>query len=281
MSVCAIPRTSAYRETRDRSGIQVIKHVMPTSELVPLILAGGRGTRIAHVFPNLPKPAVPVAGQPFLAWIIRQLNEAGFTEAVISTGHLASRLRSDLAPRIPVGMRLTWVEEPFALGTGGGAAYAACHCGLTPSHWLVLNGDSFLASDWPRRVRSLRTPAMTIVALHVDETRRYGRLVAGPIGRLTAFAEKAASGPGMINAGIYVIPSPWLAEVPREKVCGMETELIPGWLGEGRPIEVLQSTGDFLDVGTPESLERAEDFILRHVVERSAMTPGSDSSAAT
>lgn len=246
---------------------------MVASSIVPLILAGGRGTRIADVFPHLPKPAVPVAGKPFLAWIIGQLSGAGYTEAVISTGHLASRLRSEMAAWEPAGMRLSWVEEPLPLGTGGGAAYAARCSGVTPAHWLVLNGDSYLASDWPRRLLGYGKQAMTIVAKMVPDTRRYGRMTTDADGRLTAFAEKMTAGAGMINAGIYAIPGDWLGAVPSDRPCAMETDLIPGWLAEGRPIEALPADGEFLDVGTPESLARAEDFFHRNVPACSAAVP--------
>lgn len=251
---------------------------MHTPDILPLILAGGRGTRIAHLHPHLPKPAIPVAGKPLLAWIVGQLQDAGFVQMVISAGHLASRLRAAMEAFVPAGVRLTWVEEPTPMGTGGGAAHAARCSGSTPSHWLVLNGDSFLASDWPRRLRGYGKAAMTIVAKTVPDTQRYGRLVTEPDGRLTVFAEKKSGGPGLINAGIYAIPSAWLAEVPAGKGCGMETELIPGWLAEGRPIEVLHAGGEFLDVGTPESLERADEFFHRHGTIRSPMATQAHSS---
>ena len=231
--------------------------------LIPLILAGGRGTRIAHLHPDLPKPALPVGGKPFLAWILRQLAQAGFLKVVVSSGHLAPQLRREVEPFIPAGTEIRWVAEESALGTGGGAAWAARRSGFHPQDWLVMNGDSYLAGVWPEKIRQIGGAAL--VAREVDDTGRFGRLEENS-GKLVRFSEKAGGGPGLINAGIYRIPAGWLEVVPQGSAASMEMDLIPAWLQEGREIGVLRESGEFLDIGTPESLALANDFMRRQKI---------------
>ena len=225
-------------------------------------MAGGRGTRIAHLYPDLPKPAVPVGGQPFLAWILRQLFRAGFRQAVVSSGYLAPQLRREVEPFVPTGMEIRWVVEQSPLGTGGGAAWAARHSGFHPQDWLVLNGDSYLDGGWPGKI--LRTKGAALVARELADTGRFGRLEEQD-GRLLRFSEKASGGPGWINAGIYRIPARWLEEMAAGGAASMETDLFPAWLGGGREIFVLKESGAFLDIGTPESLADADRFVRQHL----------------
>ena len=235
---------------------------VPTAATVPLILAGGKGTRIARLFPDLPKPAIPVGGKPFLAWILRQLDGAGFTKVVISGGHLFQVLKSKIGPYVPTGMEVIWVEEPTSLGTGGGATYAARESRLQPTRWLVMNGDSYLGGDWPMRMAMQKGGEASLVACQIANTGRYGRLEVVD-GRLKTLQEKQAGGPGLINAGVYFLPRIWLNENVKQISRSMETELIPCWLAAGRTIRVEQVEAPFLDIGTPEDFQKAELFFLR------------------
>jgi NDP-sugar pyrophosphorylase family protein len=101
-----------------------------------------------------------------------------------------------------------------------------------------------------------------LVARELSDTGRFGRLEEKE-GCLVRFSEKASGGPGWINAGIYRIPSLWLEEVREGVAASMETDLFPAWLREGREIAVLKESGAFLDIGTPESLAMADDFMHR------------------
>lgn len=234
---------------------------VPTAVTVPLILAGGKGTRIAGLFPDLPKPAISVGRKPFLGWILSQLAGAGFTQVVISGGHLFKVLKSKIRPHVPPGMEVIWVEETTPLGTGGGAIHAVRESGLRPEYWLVLNGDSYSGGDWPVRMAMKKGREACLVACRIADTGRYGRLEVVD-GRLRSFQEKQAGGPGLINAGIYFLPRIWLNENVKPIPQSMETDLIPGWLAAGRTIRVEVMEAPFIDIGTPEDFQKADHFFL-------------------
>lgn len=227
--------------------------------LVPLILAGGRGTRISQLFPDLPKPAVPVAGKPFLVWILEQLSKADFTKVVISGGYLFDVLRCEIEPHVPWNMGVVWVNERKPLGTGGGVIHAVRESRLNPKNWLVMNGDSYLAGEWVQIMKESNPLEACIVARKVGDTGRYGRLEAKQ-GELVAFLEKQGGGEGLINAGIYLLPNIWLNGVMEQAVLSMENDLVPRWLSEGRKIRIQEVDAPFLDIGTPDDYARADAF---------------------
>jgi D-glycero-alpha-D-manno-heptose 1-phosphate guanylyltransferase len=98
-----------------------------------------------------------------------------------------------------------------------------------------------------------------MVARKVPDSGRYGRLEVQN-GELLAFREKQGGGEGLINAGIYLLPSIWLNEPVKHEVLSMENDLIPRWLSEGRKIRVEEVDSPFLDIGTPDDYARAETF---------------------
>jgi len=226
---------------------------------VPLILAGGRGIRIAALFPELPKPAVPAGGKPFLVWILEQLSKANFTKVVISGGHLFDVLRSEIEPHIPRNIGVVWVNERKPLGTGGGVVHAVRESGLIPNNWLVMNGDSYLAGEWVQTMKESNPLEAWILARKVGDTGRYGRLEAKQ-GEMVTFREKQGVGEGLINAGIYLLPSIWLNGVMEQGVLSIENDLIPRWLAEGRKIRIQEVDTPFLDIGTPDDYARADAF---------------------
>jgi len=229
-------------------------------DMIPLVLAGGKGTRLAGVCADRPKPAVPVAGRPFLAWILDRLWQAGFDRAVVSGGHLADVLAREVGPTAPADMALEWLAEPRPLGTAGGMAFAARASRWSPDRWLVMNGDSYLAGDWPEAVRATRGGAL--VAHRLPDASRYGAVLVAA-GRLGGFAEKGRAGPGLVNAGIYAWPAAWLAGLSADEPASLEVDVLPRWLAAGREITVVEQDGPFIDIGTPESLAAADGFMTR------------------
>lgn len=229
-----------------------------------VVLAGGFGTRIQHLLPDRPKPMVLVAGRPFLEWVLLFLQRGGVHDFCLSTGFRAAVVAEHFARKPLSGARIHCVPESTPLGTGGG--FINCTMAATPPElWLVTNGDSLAITPLGDLLALLDDPVVdgAVLGLDMSDASRYGTLQTGLDGRLTGFAEKQP-GRGVINAGIYVFRHRLLAHFPNHRPLSLETDVFPRLVGTTN-IKVLATVAPFLDIGTPESLIQAEDFISQHL----------------
>lgn len=226
-----------------------------------IVLAGGFGTRLRSVVKDVPKPMAPVAGKPLLEVLLGRLAEQGFSHVVLALGHLAEVIVEHFGAEFR-GMEITHVIEETPLGTGGAVRLALAHC--RADHAYVFNGDTFLDLEtaaieplWQQFHEPL------IVARDVPDTSRYGRLeTAGE--HVQRFAEKGQSGPGLINAGCYVLPRHALdAFVPGTAFSLEQDFLCP--LVPANPLRVFVSQGYFIDIGIPEDYERAQTELAHFI----------------
>src|SRR2546421_7795026 len=87
-------------------------------QLQALILAGGEGTRLRPLTSTIPKPVVPLAGRPFIVYMLEWLRGHGVDEVILACGFMAQDVRAVLGDGAALGLRLLYVEEPRPLGTG-------------------------------------------------------------------------------------------------------------------------------------------------------------------
>jgi len=219
-----------------------------------IILAGGFGTRLKSVVPDLPKPMAPIQGKPFLEILLTMLAKQGFNRIVLSLGFLAEKIVAHFGSQF-AGMHLEYEIENSPLGTGGAIRSALQRC--TEDHVFVFNGDTYLKpeiSDIEQKWSKHKLPI--IVARHVDDTSRYGRIETAD-GLVTAFSEKGMSGPGLINAGCYIIPTDLYKKFPEKTAFSFETEYLMGAVKD-HSFEFFVSKGMFIDIGVPEDYFRAQ-----------------------
>jgi D-glycero-alpha-D-manno-heptose 1-phosphate guanylyltransferase len=223
------------------------------------ILAGGLGTRLRLALPERPKVLAPVGGRPYLMYLLDQLAEAGFREAVLLTGYRADEVRATLETD-QAGLRLTYSVENTPLGTAGAVRRALPL--LSSPTILLLNGDSFCDVDlhafWMFHRQTVG--GASLVLARVADVSRFGQVVLGAGARILRFAEKGTRRvEGWINAGIYLLDRALLGELPADTPLSLERDLLPKWVGEGH-VYGFRSLGRFLDIGTPESYAQAGSF---------------------
>lgn len=235
------------------------------SGVVAVILAGGTGTRVRHLLGELPKPMAPVAGRPFLEWQVRYLARQGVRRVVLSTGYRAEAIAAHFDPQPVRGVQTICVAEPQPLGTGGGLLWATRHSGLNPQTWLVLNGDTLCCADLGRAARHLADPEISgvLLAREVEDASRYGSLALDARGCLRGFEEKRP-GRGLVNAGVYLLRAALLEDFPAHTPLSLEREVFPALTARGRLLKVETMQSPFLDIGTPETLPLAAEFVRRH-----------------
>jgi NDP-sugar pyrophosphorylase family protein len=197
---------------------------------------------------------VPVAGRPFLEYLLQYLRRAGLGRAVLCVGHRAELIREHFGSGASVGMELVYSTEEQLAGTGGALKLGAAMTSDFPV--LALNGDSFAEVDLAamRHFHGERRAQLTIALTAANDISRFGAVQVDPVnGGIVAFGEKSRSGPGLINAGVYLIGRDVVAQIP-EGVTSFERDVLPRWVGKGAYGFV--SHGLFLDIGMPEDYRR-------------------------
>ena len=223
-----------------------------------VVLCGGLGTRLGNITRNTPKPLVAVAGRPFLAHVLDKLSIPEVDGFVLATGFLAAKV-SDAIGTTWQGRPVAYSVEPEARGTGGALRLAMEYCAAEVA--LVANGDTLFDCDLAALVSDfVDSPWATRMALRkVDDCSRYGRVQLGAQGAVTSFGEKGHSGPGLINAGIYLqrrAPLAGFGNVPFSLETDYLAKLNPVW-----PVQGIRGEGYFIDIGIPQDLERARQDI--------------------
>ena len=226
-----------------------------------VILAGGKGTRIAGLYSGLPKPLIPIGGRPFLEWLTAWVTGQGIRDIVYSTGYRAEQVEGWVRSlNKPVNLRLICRSDNTALGTGGALINCLDLCSPTI---LVLNGDSLLVTELAPLFDLLTNEVDgVLLGLSVPDISRFGSLEIDSKGMLRGFYEKTKSGRGMINGGVYLFRKEQFTSFPRQTPISIEYDILPAMLKSGARLKVYQvNEARFLDIGTPDALAQAENFI--------------------
>lgn len=220
-----------------------------------IILAGGFGTRLKSVIADVPKPLAPIAGRPFLAWLIDALVGDGVDNITLSVHHDWEKIRDYFsAHSAPVPIHYAVEETP--LGTGGAMAFALTYAKMDKSV-IVVNGDTFVEVDYRELYRHHCEGGapLTMVLRHVPDTGRYGRIEVGE-GRIISFQPGKNGQEGFINAGIYVISPELFARFPMPPAFSFEQDFLPRHVAALQPRYFL-ADDYFIDIGIPEDYLRA------------------------
>lgn len=231
-----------------------------------LVLAGGEGTRLRPLTYTTPKPVMPLAGRPFLSFMLDWARSHGVDEVILSCGFMSDAVRRVLGD-IYDGMRLRYVIEEEPLGTAGPVRLALDE-DVLEERLLVLNGDVLTDIDLTAELEQHeRTGARATLALYpVDDTASYGVVPTDSDGRVQAFLEKSEgkAPTNRINAGAYVIERDVIESIPAGRAVSFEREVFPSLVGDG--LYGHPAAGYWIDIGTPERyLEATWDLLAGRV----------------
>lgn len=118
-----------------------------------VIMAGGKGTRIASVKSDVPKPMIPICGKPILEWQIENLKACGLTDITLVTGYLGHVIKEYFGDGAKFGLKVSYFEEKEPLGTAG----ALFKMPELTEDFLLLCGDVILDVDFKRFIEFHRT----------------------------------------------------------------------------------------------------------------------------
>jgi D-glycero-alpha-D-manno-heptose 1-phosphate guanylyltransferase len=235
-----------------------------------ILLAGGLGTRLRRALPGVPKCLAPVGGQPFLRAQMQHLAACGVERFVLSLGYLADPVIEAVRQWCPP-FEVDWVVERQPLGTGGAALLAMEHASLSEA--FIANGDTWLEADIGNLLRPLGSDPglqMRLVALRPNDEdwrERFGQIAVNG-GKAERLLPRGASGPGLVNAGVYRARREAFAPYHPGDSFSMEADVIPALAARGAVgAEIV--AGTVVDIGVPDDYRRLCELLAASRTPRS------------
>lgn len=223
------------------------------------ILAGGKGTRVEALYPDLPKPMFPIAGKPLLQHHVEALASQGINNITLTIGYKADVIRKYFGDGSAFGVHIDYIVEDEPLGSGGALSL------LPREDTLILLGDVYFNIDLGRFINfhKEKQASITLFAHPNSHPHDSDIIVTNTKNRVIEWKSKNDKQRGdlrnLVNAGMYIFSRDTLPigeAVKRD----LEHDLILPILSEGK-VFAYRSTEYIKDMGTPERLKVVErDF---------------------
>jgi len=228
------------------------------------ILCGGLGTRLGSLTANTPKPLLKAGELPFLDVLLFELGRQGVKKILLLAGFAADQVVA-YAASTPMkqrfGLEIGVSVEPERAGTGGALWHARAQ--LDPA-FFMLNGDSWFDINLLELARLMdadTAAAGSIAVRHLADTSRYGVVVVSD-GKVKEFVPRPTQpgGSGFVSGGVYAWRSRIVDELQQR--CSLEEDVLPR-LAAGGKLRAMPSENYFIDIGVPDSFERAQHDVPR------------------
>ena len=236
-----------------------------------VIMAGGAGTRISKVFPDIPKPLIPIEGIPVLEREIVSLRDQGFCDIVLTVSHMAEKLISHFGDGSRLGVNIEYFVEETPLGNAG-ALYEIRD--RLSDDFLLLNADIVFDIDFNRFVAYHREKgALATLFTHPnDHPYDSGLIAADHDMAVTAWYTKEDVRPkyyrNRVNAGLHVLSKELIGRRPDTPKVDLDRQILRPLAGTGRMF-CYDSPEYVKDMGTPERFEAVcRDFADGKVTAR-------------
>lgn len=246
-----------------------------------IIMAGGRGTRIAELFPDIPKPLIPVDGMPILEREIRLLASQGFNDLILTVGYLADKIMAYLGDGSQLGVTIDYFVEETPLGNAGALFQLREKIGYEP--FFLLNADAAFDVDFNRMLASHKEHGGLVTLFTHPNSHPYdsGLIIADKDGHVEKWLSKEDERPqwynNRVNAGLHII-DPSVLELslknldidaktgfPKGKV-DLDRQILKPLCGTGKMF-CYDSPEYVKDMGTPERFHQVEADYKNGVVQ--------------
>ena len=229
-----------------------------------LVLTAGLGTRLRPLSLVRAKAAVPVAGQPLVTRILRQLRAADVTDVVLNLHHLPHTLTRLVGDGSDLDIRVRYSWEVPLLGSAGGPRQALSLLGAPT--FLIVNGDTLTDVDIGALVTAHRRSGalVTMAVVPNAEPQKYGGVVIGMDGTVTGFAARGSSQAAYHFVGLQVAEAAAFAAVDAGSPCESVAAIYPSLIGnQPGSVRGHVCAAEFFDIGTPNDYLRASLLLMR------------------
>jgi NDP-mannose synthase len=220
-----------------------------------VILAGGKGVRLAPLTEVIPKPLVPIGGRPILEVVIRHLRHHGCTRLTLAVGYMADLIRAYFGDGTKLGVTIDYSYETAPLGTAGPLAFIN---GLTET-FLVMNADVLTNINYQELLRDHRAhgAVATIAAYEREVKIDLGVIIPDGDRRIKDYVEKPTTS-HLVSMGVYVFEPQVLAFIQGRGYLDFP-DLVKLLLQAGLPVNFYPFTGYWLDIGRHDDYAQASD----------------------
>ena len=231
-------------------------------ELTAIILAGGLGTRLKDVFPDLPKPMAPILGRPFLEYLMDYWIKQGVNHFILSVGYQKKVIMSHFSNEYH-GASIEYSVENTPLGTGGGLLKASKNIS---DLFLLLNGDTFFEVDLKQMIafHFNKKSDWTLSIIKLNQPDRYMGIEMNGNGKIASFNSITDQKFHLANGGVYLINPSILnkMEWSHDNNVSLENKLLPEFSASGGKLFGIECKGKFIDIGVPEDYYRAHEVLI-------------------
>jgi len=235
-----------------------------------MVLAAGMGTRLMPLTGEISKPMVPVVNRPVMEHLVRLLARHGFHEVVVNLHYLPEAITGHFGDGSRWGLSIDYSKEERLLGTAGGVR--KCQEFLGTGTFMVMSGDALTDVDLRGLIAyHLQNNALaTIMVTPVEETQKYGIVLADDEGRVKGFQEKPAEAEALskvANSGIYVFEPEIFELIPGEGPYDFGRELFPLLAERGEALFAWKNDYYWNDVGSIDEYMRGNFDVLEGNVD--------------
>ena len=225
-----------------------------------IVLAGGLGTRLKSVVADLPKSLAPVAGKPFLAYLLDHAKQEGIEKFIFALGYKTALIEAFVKSYLQDETYAFSVEDE-PLGTGG-AIYKACSQ-VTFQNTIVLNADTYYGVHFSElaTLHEQRQAACTLALKPMKAFDRYGLVEMNANQVVTGFSEKKYRDEGLINGGVYALDTRSLLQKTFPASFSFEKDYLEKEYSKQNILGIV-SDAYFIDIGIPEDYQRAQNELI-------------------
>lgn len=229
-----------------------------------VILAGGLGTRLRNVVPDVPKPMADIGGRPFLERQIDYWIAQGVERFVLSVGYRREVIMDHFGTSYR-DCQIEYAVEESPLGTGGGLLLAVNHLNRK-GPFLLLNGDTYFEVSLQQMLafHARHDSEWTFSLFRAREPGRYMGMEVGPDGRILLLDSGTGKPGRLANGGVYIVEqgvfsrNGWEAGMS----LSLENEILPGLFRASARLFGCECDGRFIDIGVPDDYFRATDMLV-------------------